>query len=98
MKIIGVLLLALLPLAALAQLPRFSVTMTPGDFQLLFSRDIFSDSLLPASMEVNDSLWPGSQVRFKGHSTRYYSKKSYRLRVPTAHLYHAQRDLNFNAM
>ncbi len=98
MKTMFVFVLLLLSLPAHAQLTRYSVTMTPADYQLLYTRDIFSDSLLPASLTVHDSLWNNSLVRFKGHSTRYYSKKSFRVRVPTAHLYHAQRDLNFNSM
>ena len=98
MKTILMFLLTLVPFSAFSQVPRYNVTMTPADYQLLYSRDIFSDSLRPATLAVNDSLWPSSLVRFKGHSTRYYSKKSFRVRVPTAHLYHAQRDLNFNSM
>jgi spore coat protein CotH/photosystem II stability/assembly factor-like uncharacterized protein len=90
--------LALFASTTLAQVPRYSVTMSPDDFQLLYSRDIFSDSLLPASFFTADSSWSNDGFRFKGTSTRFYSKKSYRVRFATAQLFRAQRDINFNAM
>jgi spore coat protein CotH/photosystem II stability/assembly factor-like uncharacterized protein len=90
--------LALVATTALGQVPQYAVTMSAGDYDLLYSRDIFSDSLLPAVLTSNDSLWTGSGFRFKGTSTRFYAKKSFRVRVPTANLYHGQRDINFNAM
>lgn len=39
-----------------------------------------------------------ASIRFKGHSTRYYPKKSYRIRFPSANIYHGIRDINFNSM
>jgi spore coat protein CotH/photosystem II stability/assembly factor-like uncharacterized protein len=90
--------LALVASTALGQVPQYAVTLSAGDYDLLYSRDIFSDSLLPAVLTTNDSTWTGSGFRFKGTSTRFYAKKSFRVRVPTANLYHGQRDINFNAM
>ena len=53
MKTILMFLLTLVPFSAFSQVPRYNVTMTPADYQLLYSRDIFSDSLLPATLAVN---------------------------------------------
>jgi spore coat protein CotH/photosystem II stability/assembly factor-like uncharacterized protein len=83
---------------ASSQVPDFSVAMTPGDYQLLYSRPVFSDSFLPGPFTSHDTTWTGAQIRFKGNSTRYYSKKSYRVRTATATLYYGQRSLNFNSM
>lgn len=80
------------------QIPQYSVTMTPSDYEALFTRDIFSDVRLPAPFTSNDTLWSGSNIRFKGHSTRYFPKKAYRVRFLTSQLFYGNRDVNFNAM
>ena len=85
-------------LQVFAQLPQYNVTMTPGDYSLLYTRDIFSDSLIPATFESNGSYWNDAQIRFKGHSTRYYPKKSYRVKFAKSHLFQSMRQINFNAM
>jgi spore coat protein CotH/photosystem II stability/assembly factor-like uncharacterized protein len=81
-----------------AQVEQYSVTMLNDDYRLLFTRDIFSDSLIPASFEYQGSYWNDAQIRFKGHSTRYYPKKSYRLKFNKTHLYQNMQSINFNAM
>lgn len=81
-----------------AQIPQYSVTMTPANYEALFTRDIFSDDRLPAPFTSNDTLWSGSNIRFKGHSTRYFPKKAYRVRFSTSQLFYGNRDVNFNAM
>ena len=96
MKILLMLLAGLT--VAIAQVPQYSVTMTPGDYSLLYTRDIFSDSLLPCSLQFQASSWNNAQVRFKGHSTRYYSKKSYRLKFASSNLFQGQGQINFNSM
>lgn len=96
MKILLLLLTSLT--VASAQVPPYSVTMTPNDINLLYSRDIFSDSLLPCSLQFQSSSWNNAQVRFKGHSTRYYSKKSYRLRFASSNLFQSQGQINLNSM
>ena len=84
--------------AVFAQLPQYNVTMTPGDYQLLFTRDIFSDSLIPATFEYGGNYWNDAQIRFKGHSTRYYPKKAYRIKFASSHLFQSMRQINLNAM
>ena len=83
---------------ALAQLPEYKVTMSPADYELLYTRSIWSDVYLNAVFNANDTIYPNSKIRFKGHSTRYFPKKSYRIRMSTNQLYNGIRDLNFNAM
>jgi len=81
-----------------AQIPQYIVTMKPDDYQLLFTRDIFSDSLIPASLDYQGNYWNDAQIRFKGHSTRYYPKKSYRVKFSKTHLFQYMQSVNFNAM
>ncbi|MBA4311387.1 MAG: hypothetical protein C0417_02040 [Chlorobiaceae bacterium] len=81
-----------------AQIEQYSVTMLNDDYRLLFTRDIFSDSLIPASFEYQGSYWNDAQIRFKGHSTRYYPKKSYRVKFNKSHLFQNMQSINFNAM
>ncbi|HLA99954.1 MAG TPA: CotH kinase family protein, partial [Bacteroidota bacterium] len=93
-----VFLLLFISAAAPAQVPRYSVDMTPGDAHVLFTRDVFSDSLLPGPFTSGDTTWPEAQVRFKGSSTRYFAKKSYRVRFSTSNLHYGYRQINFNSM
>lgn len=80
------------------QVPLYRVTMTQANYELLYTRSIWSDDRLPSPFYSNDSLWNKALIRFKGHSTRYYSKKSYRLRFATDQLFYGLGDVNFNSM
>lgn len=91
-------LLAALPGAAQSQVPDHSVTMSPGAYDTLFTRDVFDDAYLPAPFTSNDTTWPEGLVRFKGNSTRYYAKKSYRVRFATTNLHYGYRQMNYNSM
>jgi hypothetical protein len=100
-----VLLVVSAPLLSLAQgLPHYEIQMDPAAYDLLYSRDIFSDSLLKlTTVRYPTALSPertDGWIRFKGHSTRYYPKKAYRLKfdadVPTP--LGPVRSLNLNAM
>ena len=81
-----------------AQIPQYNVTMTPSDYNLLYTRDIFSDSLLPATFEYQGTYWNNAKIRLKGHSTRYYSKKGYRVKFASTNLFQGLGQINFNAM
>lgn len=92
------LLFFLLHYPLFSQLPDYKVTMTSADYESLYTRSIWSDVYLNAIFNANDTIYPTSKIRFKGHSTRYFPKKSYRIRMSTTQLYNGIRDLNFNAM
>jgi photosystem II stability/assembly factor-like uncharacterized protein/spore coat protein CotH len=81
-----------------AQVPQYSVTMTPADYDLLYTRDIWSDVFLNSPFKSHDTLWSGATIHFKGHSTRYFPKKAYRVRFKTNNLFYGLRDVNFNPM
>ncbi|HZY09583.1 MAG TPA: CotH kinase family protein, partial [Bacteroidota bacterium] len=81
-----------------AQLPEYKITMSPPDYELLYTRDIFSDSLLPAVFEYQGSSWNDARIRFKGRSTRFFPKKSYRVRFTTLNQFQNARQINFNSM
>ena len=81
-----------------AQIPQCNVTVSPADYLLLYTRDNFSDSLLPATFESQGSTWNGAKIKFKGHSTRYYPKKGYSVKLPSSNLFQGLGTATFNAM
>ncbi|GEM_PF-798168 len=81
-----------------AQIPQYNVAMTPADYDLLYTRDIFSDSTLPASFEFQGTTWNNAKIKFKGHSTRYYPKKGYSVKFPASNLFQGLGTATFNAM
>lgn len=97
-SLIIVVLVSLISQTAYAQLPQYSATLTSSDYQILFTRDIFSDSTIPVVFSSVDSTWTDTQIRFKGTTTRYYPKKSYRIKFSGAHPFGSMRQINFNSM
>ncbi len=81
-----------------AQIPQYSVSMTPANYDTLYTRDPFSDVYLPCTFDFEGTAWNNASIRFKGHSTRYYPKKSYRLRFSSSNLFQGVAQFNFNAM
>ncbi len=81
-----------------SQIPQYSVKMTQADYESLYTRSIWNNDRLPSPFYSNDSIWNKATIRFKGHSTRYYSKKSFRLRFATDQLFYGLRDVNLNSM
>ena len=85
-------------------LPHYEIQMDSVAYELLYSRDIFSDSLLKVeSVRYPSPLSPARTdgwIRFKGHSTRYYPKKAYRLKFDSdfATPIGPARSVNLNAM
>jgi photosystem II stability/assembly factor-like uncharacterized protein/spore coat protein CotH len=80
------------------QIPQYNVTMTSSNYNLLFTRDIFSDSTLPSSFEYQGTTWNSTQIRFKGHSTRYFPKKGYVVKFQSSNLFQSLGKATFNAM
>jgi spore coat protein CotH len=89
---------AIFTIGLFAQVPQYGVTMAPADYDSLYTRDIWSDVFLNSPFKSHDTIWSGATIHFKGHSTRYYPKKAYRVRFKTSNLYHGLRDVNFNPM
>jgi hypothetical protein len=97
-------LLILPAFPASGQLPHYDIRMDSAAYLLLYNRDVFSDSVL----KLTSVVYPGPQaiprtdgwLRFKGHFTRYYPKKAYRLKFDADFLTPAgpSRSINLNAM
>jgi len=81
-----------------SQVESFRVDMTPGDAMELYTRDVFSDSALPGPFTSHDTTWTDAEIRFKGNSTRYFAKKSYRVTFKSSNRYYGYRKINFNSM
>ena len=92
------LLVVICTVAAQAQVPAYDVTMSSADYTLLYTRDIFDDTYLPCTFDFQATHWDNVQTRFKGHSTRYFPKKSYNIKCPTSNLFQGIRTVSFNAM
>jgi spore coat protein H len=83
--------------AAIAQVPHYDIRMDPALYDTLYMRDIFSDVYLPTqSLDYEGVLRTDAQIKFKGHSTRYYPKKSYRLKFSSN--FQNVRQINLNSM
>ena len=93
-----VLLCVLAAAVADGQIPEYTVTMSAADYDTLFTRDPFSDVYLPCAFGFQGTNWNSVQIKFKGHSTRYYPKKAYRLKFPAANQFQGAGQINFNAM
>jgi spore coat protein H len=81
-----------------AQIPRYNITISKAVEESLRTRDTFSDDYLPAQFGCNDTVWNDVKIRYKGHSTRYFSKKPFRVRFPKKRLFDGIEDLNLNSM
>jgi len=81
-----------------AQLPAYKITISDEDLYTLTHRDPFSEEYLPATLEYEATVWNDLKIRYKGRSTRYFPKKSYRIKFPAKHLFRNARQLNLNAM
>ncbi len=80
-----------------AQVPEWNVRMDPALYDTLYQRDPFSDVYLPTiSVAYRDSLRTDAGIRFKGHSTRYYPKKAFRLKFSAD--FEKIRQINLNPM
>ncbi len=84
--------------AGWAQIPRYTITISETVGESLRTRDVFSNDYLPARFEYNDTVWDKAEIRYKGHSNRFFSKKPLRVRFPKKHLFEGMEDLNLNAM
>ncbi|MBI1803772.1 MAG: CotH kinase family protein [Ignavibacteriae bacterium] len=81
-----------------AQIPEYKVTIAKENLHALTHRDPFSDEYLPAAFEYGGTVWKDVKIRYKGRSTRYFPKKSYRIKFPAKQLFRNSRHLNLHAM
>ena len=75
-----------------------SLVQAGGFRAVLYTRDIFDDTYLPCVFDYGATHWTNVTTRFKGNSTRYYPKKSYNVKFPTANLFQGLKTVSFNAM
>jgi spore coat protein H len=90
--------LVFLPALLVAQIPRISITLSPSVVDSFSHRDPFSQTYLPASVDLGGERWENVGIRYKGKSTRFFSKKPYRLKFPGNHLFAGREHVNLNSM
>ena len=89
--------LLLVTCGAFGQIPHWNIRMSPALYDTLYQRDPFSDVYLPTqSLSYKDSLRTDAQIRFKGHSTRHFPKKPFRIRFASD--FEKIRQINLNPM
>lgn len=59
-------------------IPRYDITVDQDDLKHLYSRNIFDDERIPVVFHYDGRIWPDAEMRFKGNTTRFYSKKPFR--------------------
>ncbi len=91
-------LLLLTASLSVAQIPEYHLTMSNDNVTELTQRDPFSDEYLPASFDFNGRVWNHVKVHYKGHSTRFFPKKSFHFKFHENQLFENARHLNLNAM
>ena len=84
------------------QVTRVDVSMSRDDFESLYKRNLDSKKYLPVTLSIEGSTYKDGKIRFKGNTTRVYSKKPFRIKfeknAALPPIYHGLRIMNFNAM
>ena len=87
---------------AYSQVTRVDVSMSREDFESLYKRNLDSKKYLPVTLTIEGSTFKDGKIRFKGNTTRVYSKKPFRIKfeknASLPPIYHGMRIVNFNAM
>ena len=91
-------LLLLLPSFCWGQIPHYNIIISPAVQESLRTRDIFSNDYLPAQFESDGILYKDVKLRYKGHSTRYFPKKPFRIRFQKKNLFRDVEDIDLNSM
>jgi spore coat protein H len=85
-----------------AQVTKVDVTMVKADFENLYKRNLDSKKFLPAALTIDGNTYKDAKIRFKGNTSRVYSKKPFRIKFEknagVPQLFHGTRHMNFNAM
>ncbi len=80
-----------------SELPRYQLTLDPDD-QLFIDKNIFTlpDEEVPAIFTYQGSPRP-AEVRYRGSSSRYLSKKSWKIKFSPLNAFEGRRELNLKA-
>ncbi len=80
----------------MTQLPVYNMEITDENLYLL-NINIWSEDYVDVDLELTGLLFPGSGVRYRGNTTRYFSKKNYKLNLPGGQPFNNRDKLNLMA-
>src|SRR5665647_2350340 len=69
-----------LPSIIFGQIRNYNGTISNADYLDLYTRDPYSKVYLPLDFEYNGTHWTDASIRFKGSTTRYFNKKSFKIK------------------
>ncbi len=92
-----IILLAIAVLTANSQVREFFIYINPDSLNLLYSRSIWDKTYIPIRFVYGGQERSGG-IRFKGHTSRYYPKKPFRIRFKKGQELDGYRNLGLNAM
>jgi hypothetical protein len=78
------------------QLPLYWIYADPADLASL-DDDIWSDETIPITFVVDQKVYDGSQMRYRGQTARYWPKKCYKVIFPKGNRYLGYKRINLNA-
>ncbi len=97
MKKIALILTLFAVLTANSQEREFFIYINPDSLNLLYSRSIWDETYIPIRfVYAGEERYGG--IRFKGHTTRYYPKKPFKIRFKKGQELDGYRNLGLNAM
>jgi spore coat protein CotH/photosystem II stability/assembly factor-like uncharacterized protein len=82
---------------ATAQVREYFFYINPDSLNLLYSRSIWDETYIPMKLVYNGVERSG-EIRFKGHTSRRYPKKPFRVKLKKGQELDNYRFLGFNAM
>ncbi len=81
-----------------AQVPELSISISRSDSAELFTRDVFSNDYLPASVRFQGMKWQDARIRFKGRSNRPFPKKSFRVKFSGSRPFLGSWQINLHSL
>jgi len=82
---------------ATAQVREYFFYIHPDSLNLLYSRSIWDETYIPMKLVYN-GVEKSGEIRFKGHTTKRYPKKPFRVKLKKGNELDNYRFLGFNAM
>ncbi len=92
-----VLSLGMITQSTFSQVREFFIYIHPDSLYILYSRSIWDNTWIPMRFVSDGSQYLG-EIRFKGHSSRYYPKKPFYIRFKKGNEFEGWSRMGFNAM
>ncbi len=78
------------------RLPVYRIVMSPRNYHTLTTRDLFNNEPLLGTFIAHGRAWLGVKIRYRGDSSRYHWKKSFRVNFPQNKLFNGRSVVYLN--